>query len=59
MFEMKIHCTKIVLFYNQKLLISYYETAEQEATKEYAVIKKALEMIYEIRNIRHQKIKVL
>ncbi|VVC29172.1 Hypothetical protein CINCED_3A004999 [Cinara cedri] len=44
---------------SQKSLISYYETAEQEAAKQEEIIRKALESIYEIRNIRHQKVKSL
>lgn len=38
--------------------MSFYEKAEQEVIKEEKTIRKALEIIYEIRNLRHQKVKV-
>jgi len=44
---------------SQKFLISFYESAEQETIKEENVLRMALKIIYEIRNIRHQKIKSL
>ncbi|XP_060837244.1 SAGA-associated factor 29 isoform X2 [Rhopalosiphum padi] len=44
---------------SQKSLISFYETADLETIREEEVIRKMLELIYEVRNIRHQKIKSL
>lgn len=38
--------------------MGYYEVAEQKVTEEEYIIRKALETIYEVRNLRHQKIKV-
>ncbi|XP_050542885.1 SAGA-associated factor 29 [Daktulosphaira vitifoliae] len=43
----------------QKLLLNCYETAEQEAIQEDEILRRALSIINEIRNIHHQKIKSL
>lgn len=44
---------------SQKSLISFYESADLETTKEEEVIRSMLEIIQEIRNIQHQNIKSL
>lgn len=38
--------------------MSFYEKAEQHVIKEEKAVRKALEIIYDIRNLRHQKVKV-
>jgi len=42
----------------KKLLYRYYESAGHENINELKIFRKLLELIYEVRNIRHQKLKV-
>ncbi|NP_001313558.1 SAGA-associated factor 29 [Acyrthosiphon pisum] len=44
---------------SQKSLISFYESADIETAREEEIIRSILEIIREIRNIRHQNIKSL